>query len=165
MAKTVRLDRQEIVEAIDLGDSGYGRRWLVVRPTGDTFITWADNNRQWDPWQDEDYRIAIPALNPDGSGEESEDAEDMLRAIGKLDEAEALIEAEDIGYAEAAERLAPADWKENRAVSLDWLADAFLAACNGDGSDLNWPTPWGITWTDEYSPEEAIEPPFKFEWK
>ena len=32
---------------------------------GDHRITWADNNRQWDPWQDKDFVAAIPAIFPE----------------------------------------------------------------------------------------------------
>ncbi len=161
----VKLDKAEIRKAIEDGDNAYGRRWLAVRPNGDYSIHWADNNRQWDPWPSDAQIIGIPALNPEGSGEESEDAEDMLKVLDLHERAEALIEAEDIGWAEAAERLAPDDWKANRDNALDWLEEAFLQACNGRGDDLNDPAPWGMLGDIFDDTAEVTEPPFEFEWK
>lgn len=162
----IKLDKEEISKAIEDGDNASGQRWLAIRPNGDSQIHWADRNRQWDPWADDAYRIGVPALNPDGSGEESEDAKALLQTLGLQEQAETLIETEDLGgWAEAAERLAPDDWAEERANSLEWLADAFLSACNGEGSELNDLAPWGYTYESEYGPQTEIEPPFEFEWK
>lgn len=151
----VKLDKIEISKAIELGDNCSGNRVLSVSPTGDYRIVWMETQRAWDPWGDDDIIIGIPALDPDGSGQESEDAEDMLKAIGLYDEAKALKEDDyDLGWVDLAEKMAPDDWKANREESLYWLAEAFLATCNGDGSDLNDPDPW-----------RGQEVPFEFDWK
>ena len=81
------------------------------------------------------------------------------------EEAEAIRDGEDIGWVEIAERLAADDWAYNQSEKLDWLANAFLSACNGEGSELNMLAPWGYTADNEYGPEYEQEPPFSFEWK
>lgn len=159
---TVRLDKDEVKEAIREGDNAYGCRWLAVDSDGDYRIYWRDNNAQWDPWSDDANVIKIPALNPDGSGQESEDAQEMLSAMGLLETASSLMDAEDIGWVEVAEKIAAEDWEYSQGEALDWLADAFLSALNGDGTELNDPAPWGYN-TDEWGmPVEASVPPFEF---
>jgi hypothetical protein len=148
-----------------MGDNAYGRHWLAVSPSGEWRIHWADNNQPWDPWEKDAEIIGIPALDPEGSGQASEDAEDMLKCMGLYEQAKELCEAEDIGWVEAAERLATDDWAYNRGEALDWLAEALLSACNGEGSELNMLAPWGYTADNEYGPEYEQEPPFSFEWK
>ncbi len=59
--------------------------------------------------------------------------------------------------------LAPADWAEDREETQDFLAEAFLAACNGYGVELNTSAPWGMS-GDEYHDYEVVEPPAEFEW-
>ena len=77
----------------------------------------------------------------------------------------ALIETEDIGWEEAIEQLAPSDWAADRRETREWLAQAFLDACNGNGIDLNDPAPWGYIYDEWGNPEREIEPPAHFEWE
>ena len=91
-------------------------------------------------------------------------AEECLKDYDILSEGEAICEAEGIGMAEVCERLIPKEWKEYRGDILDWLAEAFLDACNGDGTDLNWPAPWGYE-RDEYGESTGVAMPFEFEWE
>ena len=51
-------------------DNAFGQHYLVISPNGDWRVTWADSNRQWNPWGENDYVVSIPAVFPDGSGEE-----------------------------------------------------------------------------------------------
>jgi len=157
-----KLNKEEITS--NMWDGAFGCHVLAVAPDGSAHsIHWMENNRQWNPWPTGWLTIGIPALDPDGSGQELEDAEYLLNDLGRKEEAKTLMEAEDIGWVEAVERLAPEDWKANRENGYDWLADAFLAACNGEGSDLNDPSPWGYEY-DEGMPED-IDPPAEFEWE
>lgn len=166
MKQIITLDKTQIANEIQMGDGAFGHRYLAVAPDGSAHkIGWVEDNRQWNPWPNGWLTIGIPALDPDGSGEGSEAAQDFLQDIGKLDEAEALIETEDIGYIDAAERLDPEGWANHQTEATDWLAEAFLEACNGRGDDLNDPAPWGYEY-DEYGqgPISEIEPPAEFEW-
>jgi len=163
MANTiVKLDKQEVINS--MWDGCSGSHVLAVAPDGSEHsIHWMESTRQWDPWPDGWLTIGIPALDPDGSGQELQDATDLLDHLGLKEQAEAIIEAEDIGWPEAIERLAPDDWKANRENCYDWLANAFLAACNGEGSELNSLSPWGYEYDEHGNPDE-IDPPAEFEW-
>lgn len=160
----VKLDREEIEKAIEVGDNCDGRRWMAVRPSGEVSVHWADTNRPWDPWADDAQVIGIPALFPDGEGQETELAQECL--IDRLGKAEAMrVEVEVyegngslVNYADDHY----GDWlKAARENQVEWLVEAFLAACNGYGEDLKDPAPWGMS--GDYG-EEIIEPPFEFEW-
>ena len=158
----ITLDKAEIIDK--MWDTCNGNHVLAVAPDGsDSRIHWAETNRQWDPWPEDWLVIPIPAIDPDGSGEGSEDAEDLLQLLHLHDQAEELIEAEDIGAIDAIERLAPDQWKANREEAAEWLAQAFLDACNGNGLDLNQPAPWAYRYDDQGMPDE-IDPPAHFEW-
>ena len=161
----VKLNRDEIVQKIIMGDTCEGNWALAVAPDGSGHkIVWSQNNRQWDPYPDGWLEIGIPALDPDGSGQAGEDAIDCLRDAKMLTQARVLMEKEDIGPVDAVLRLAAEYWEVNRYEATDWLAEAFLWACNGDGHDLDTPDPWGVRYNDDNSDIESIEPPAKFEW-
>ena len=49
--------------------------------------------------------------------------------------------------------------------SLDWVLQAFLDACNGDGTDLNRLAPWGYEHEYGESTGVAKSLPFEFEWE
>lgn len=160
----VKLNREEIRKAIEEGDNCQGRRWLAVRPNGEVKIHWADTHRPWDPWADDAQVTGIPALFPEGEGREAELAQDCL--IDRLGGAEAeriekQVYQENGSVAEYADEHF-GDWmaaaRENQ---VEWLQEAFLNACNGDGVDLKDLSPWGMT--GDYG-EEIVEPPFDFEW-
>jgi len=160
--KTIKLDKAEIIK--NMWDNCQGSHVLAVAPDGsDSETHWMENNRQWDNWPEGWLTIGIPSIDPEGSGQSGEDANYLLCLLNLTEQAEALMEAEDIGPVEAVERLAPEDWEANREETADWLADAFLAACNGDGSDLNQSSPWGYAGGPYDEPIE-IEPPAEFEW-
>ena len=161
----VKINKTEIIEKIIAGDNCYGNYVIAINPeTGKNRIHWSEDNRQWDYWGKNDVIFSIPALDPDGSSKASEDAEDILKRLALTDEAEALRESEDIGWVEAAERLAPEDWEVNRKETVEYLADEFLNLLNGNSDDD--PAPWGYE-TDPWGqpiPHTEIAPPFEFEW-
>lgn len=171
---TIKLNLNDIKEQIKKGNNCNGSRVLAVAPDGsDHRIHWMENNRQWNPWPDAWLIIGIPALFPDGEGAELEMAEECLRdnlpsedephdadyIMEKLHQADVSVVtyAHDHfpNYMQAAEEDAVAFW-----------ADAFLAACNGDGTELEDPAPWGYEYDDESSqgPIAGRQPPAEFEW-
>ena len=164
--KVVKLDKEEIKRAIEMGDNCSGNYVIAINPeTGKNRIHWSEDNRQWDNWGKNDVIFSIPALDPDGSGEASEDAEDMLRSLGLHEEAEAICDGEGVGWVGAAERLAPEDWEEVNRKTVEYLADEFLNLLNGNSDDD--PAPWGYE-TDPWGqpiPHTEIAPPFEFEWQ
>ena len=163
----IKLDKAEIEKHIRLGDNCEGGYVLAAAPDGSQArIHWMAKNRAWDPWPQDWNVTGIPALFADGSGEESELAQERLTDFRLIKLAREMQEAEDIGLAEIAERLIPDEWQDAQDESVRWLADAFLAACNGDGTDLNKPAPWGFRHAVRYAEgdEEIAEPPAEFEW-
>lgn len=162
MKSIIKLSKAEIIEKIKSGDNCNGYYVLAVAPDGtDSRIHWDEDGRDCycpDDW----LHIKIPALFPDGEGAESEMAEDMLKDNGRLDEAKQVQEAEDIGLPEIAERFDAERWQAYQDEGSDWLAEAFLAACNGYGDELNDPAPWGFS--EEYGDYEMNEAPAEFEW-
>ena len=163
---TLKLDQKEIRQAIFDGDNSDGRRWLAVYPSGEYQIHWASNQRQWDPWGDDAQIIGVPALFSEGDGEEHEMAGDCLRDYGEnIQEVEDCLYEENGSLIDYTEQKYPAWMKEARDNQLDFLQEAFLAACNGDGNDLNDLTPWGTTGDMMGGDLEIVEPPFQFEWK
>jgi hypothetical protein len=161
---TIKLDRQEIIEKIKAGDNSEGHHVLAVAPDGsEGAIHWDCTNAQWNPWPDGWLAISIPALFAEGESDENDLAEECLKNYKRLDEAKALVGADDISLVDAAERLLPIELQAYKDEQADWLADAFLATCNGDGTDLNrGDAPWGHT--AEMDGYEAIDPPAEFEW-
>lgn len=160
---TIKLNKRDIIDK--MWDNCNGKHVIAVAPDGSDYkIHWMEYNRQRNPWPDGWITIGIPAIDPDGSGAASEDAQDMLSYLNLRGQAEALIESDDIGWVEAAERLAPEDWKEDREEAANLLAEVFLNACNGDGADLNELSPWGYRY-EEYDEPAEIDPPAKFEWE
>ena len=162
---TIALDKEEVVKAIKLGDNAQGGRYLAVSPDGNCYkILWADTNRPWNPWPTDWMAIGIPALFPEGSGAEGDLAHELLRDQWDGWTYERQLDAgEDIGVVEYAERTYPTEWAEYIQTSAEWLAKAFLAACNGDGADLRELSPWGYTTTEE-GRNIDIDPPAQFEW-
>jgi hypothetical protein len=162
----VKLDHKEIEEKIKAGDTFNGCYVLAVAPDGSNHeIHWMENNRQWDPWPQGWLTIGIPSLFPEGSGEEYELAADCIRANGLIPcEIEAEIEEsrEFSGLVEYADAKFGEWMQAARDSQMGFLADSFLAACNGDGTELNDLAPWGHTL--EHEGYEVIEPPAKFEW-
>jgi len=162
----VKLDKKEIIEAIEAGDNCQGRRWMAVSPDGDCTIHWADTNRQWDPWQDDDFVIGLPALFPEGEGKEWEMCEDIAIQLGlNVRELEKEIElgtAYD-GLVDFILREHPDYYQAHKEELLDYEAGEFLHACEGRAD--NDPYPWGTTGSEWDGSLEAIQPPFEFEWK
>lgn len=163
---TIKLDRAEIEEKIKNGDNCEGHYALAVAPDGSDWKNiWSANNRQWDPYPDGWLEIGIPALDPEGSGQGSEDAEDCLKAVLSPEAFQIAKERQqsgEIGWPALAEELDPEGWAYNRAESAAWMAGVFLAACNGDGDELNDPNPWG--YRNDYDEIDPISPPAEFEW-
>lgn len=168
---TVKLDRKEIESKIEAGNNCNGGYVLAVAPDGsDHKIHWMETNRQWDPWPAGWMTIGIPPLNPEGEGAEWERAKELMKdQLPNADEPhdadyveEKLYQA-DVSIVTYVEDHFPNEWKAYNEEAVDWLADAFLQACNGDGNDLNDPTPWGHASEYEgYDP--IIAPPAEFEW-
>lgn len=160
----VKLDRAEIEKAIREGDNCQGRRWLTVSPAGEWAVHWADTNRQWNPWGAEDFVIGIPALFPEGEGAETKLAQDyLLDRLGKVEarRVEDQVYEDDGSLVEYADEHF-GDWMSAaRDNGVEWLLDAFLTACNGDGSDLDDPAPWGFVSSEG---QVEVEPPFEFEY-
>jgi hypothetical protein len=155
----IKLKKAEIKKAIAENFGGgvgaYGpAHYLIVRPNGSHRITACE--RQC--WQDDDYVAGIPAPYGDGSAELSELADEML-------EAEGLEPADDEGAIAAADRLAPDSWLEWQDEALDWYAEEFLRALNGEFNDLDIDAAFGTR--EVFEPEhniEIVECPFSFEW-
>lgn len=172
MKPIIKLNQERIKDEIQKGDNCNGSRVLAVAPDGsDHRIHWMENNRQWDPWPEGWLIIGIPALFPDGTGEENELAESLLRDyLPNEDEPhdadhimEKLYQA-DISIHDYIEGHFSTEWNDYVEEATDWLAEAFLAACNGYGQDLNMLSPWGYTYEEDGYPEKEIEPPAEFEW-
>lgn len=161
----VKLNRQDIKDKITHGDRIDGSRyWLAVALDGSSYqIHWLSGHAQWNPWPPGWLAIPIPALFPDGHGFEQEAAEDVLKDLGHSEEIE-QARKEDISLPDWVERHHPDEWQERLDNMLDWELDAFLAACNGDGTDLSTPAPWGEERDQFGYPVRAIEPPAEFEW-
>ena len=145
--KTVVLSKEEVVSY--MWDGAYGRHYLIVSPSGETRIAWADDNRAYDPWSPDDYLAIIPTLDPDGSGQESEDARDFLKMHMSADEFEE--EEFEEGYIEYAEKRFPEEWKFDREEAANWLFDAFIGALNG------WTDEIGDVWRDTPAPFVFVE--------
>ncbi len=161
--QTIKLNKSEIRNKIETGNTDQGCHYLTVNPVNaTTTIHWADTNRPWDPWGDDDYVIGLPALYPAGDGGEADDAEECLvdnLGKGAAKDLEDRLDEADISITDYANEHYPEWMLASHDNQLDFLEQAFLDACNGDGDDLNDPAPWGIR-----DCEEIIEPPFIFEW-
>lgn len=162
--RTIQLELDTITAKIMAGDNYSGAYYLAARAR-DRFarIFWAETQRAWNPWPDDCAVIALPALDPEGSGRASDDAQDMLRATSSPAEfaaAAAQVEAGERGWVELAEELHPEDWRYNREETARWLAEEFLRACNGEETDLpDDPPQWSGHDKEGYGP-----PPARLAW-
>jgi len=155
----IKLDKELVKK--NLFDGAFGSHYLAVSPDGSEYkIGWVENQRHWDPWPSGWLIADIPAVDPDGSGKALDDARDLLGLLYLTEQAKKLSDEQDIGWIEAIEKLAPEDWKADRAETAIWMSDVFLDAINGIyPNDLDLATPWG--W--EHDGKE-IEAPARFEW-
>ena len=136
MKKVVRISKRELVSR--MCDNAYGRNYLIVsqdcRNPRHRFA-WADDDRQYDPWDPGEFVAEVPAIDPEGSGRASEDAMDIIQQHMTDDEWETSKDKiED--YVAYAEKNYPDEWAIDRAEAEDWYAEAFVAALNGDTSQI-----------------------------
>ncbi len=164
--KTITLDKDAIKQKIASNyGSSHGHGWdymLIISPDGSHLITAIEANRSWNVWGDDDLIAVLPAPYGDGSSALTELAEDMLRDLDSLEEAEQKCEAEDIGLVDIATKID--EWADYADTALDWYADEWLSALNGDANDLQIDAAFG-TCEMEDGDIEHIECPFRFEYK
>jgi len=154
----ITLNRSELRRAIANGDRIDGSaHWLVIHD-GVARIRFGQGL-----FTAYDYSLRLPALFPDGSGEEQEMAENLLKDMGKREEIEQACAA-DVSLPTWVGEHHPDEWAEYQSNALDWLDTAVLAACNGDGHDLGDEMPWGETMDSRGESGEPIWPPYIFEW-
>lgn len=165
---TIYLDKERVKDRIASNyGSTHGHGWcytLIVTPEGNHRITPVQANRNWNPWNPNDYHAPLPAPYGDGSGALEELAQDMFRDLDQLDEAKRHAEAEDRSLVDLAEDTQ--DWEYWLDEALDWYANEWLNAINGETNDLQgWDAPWGHKGNVYEGNLETIQPPFKFEYK
>ena len=169
--QTIKLDKAEIRDKIasNFGGSAGSHGWayhLIVEPTGEHRISAIQGKRQWDPWSAEDCVAVLPSPYGDGSSELTELAETMLQDIGQLNEAAERKYDEDTDLVKLAEEYDAERWQAYQDEALDWYANEWIHALNGNTpNDLGIDAPWGTT--EIYEPEHDVvinECPFRFEW-
>lgn len=153
MKKIIELDKATIKRFIEKGDNCDGNFVLLVDAEEASYrVAWMRKNGECRK-AESDWVFGIPALDPDGSGRASEDAEWFLENASEVTESmgeiEAIMDAEDWSYVEFCENRYPEEWAEIRRESLDWLADEWIESMVEKWSDL----------------PEGAEIPFTFEWK
>lgn len=171
--KTVKLDKDRIKKAIEDGDGPTGSRILILHPNGEHRITWLESQRQWNPYQNEDFFIGIPALDSEGSGSIGELADDMIKELlsqeiskegisgkafwperqDRLKAIKDICDERDISIIDYADQHYHDDWACWLEEATDWLLSAFLEACNGPNHDLP-----GLEW------QPGQPPLFEFEY-
>ena len=160
----IKLNKECIIEKMIDGDRCDGCHVMAVSQDGQVSFHWMGQNRQWDSWEEDACITRIPPLYPAGSGREWEEMKDFLLHQDRWEEAESLHYDEDIPLDKIISRFGLSEvWGEWVETDIEWLAEAFLMACNGRGDELNDTAPWGV-YLDEDGREEVIEPPFDFEW-
>jgi len=164
--ETVKLDKDTIKEKIASNfGSSHGFGWdymLIIQPDATHRIAAVEANRSWSPWNEGDCVAVLPAPYGDGSSELTELAEVMLRDLGGLDEAKQTAEAEDISLVEIVEKID--EWADYMDNALDWYADEWLQAINGEANNLQIDAAFGTRETED-GDIEHIECPFRFEYK
>jgi hypothetical protein len=158
--ETVSVNKTELETAIRKGDWPGGRYYLAVAD-GQARIYGCEDTALWHPWPTHAALAAIPALDPEGSGQAQDDARVLLSAQGKLAKARAWADAHDELLVSYCERFLLADWEANRQQEVSWLADTFLDALNGEPSDLpEADEVWGVA--NDGTPQA---PPATFQWE
>jgi hypothetical protein len=162
---TLTVDRQQLINKIVSGDNCDGNHVIVVKESlSRCEFHWSSKTAQWNSWADDDFVANVPALDPEGTGTASEDAEDFLQAVLSADEFSAAKDRYDdgmIGWVELAEELKPEEWQENRDESASNIADDFLYALNHGTSDFCEEWIWGA----DYDGEDYPAPKCEFEWE
>jgi len=160
------LDKLEVARAIVDGDrydgAGY---WLSVTPRGYR-LHFVNLSRDERPWGDAPA-IQLPALDPDGSGRLAELAQERILDLGMADAFANVVE--EMSAPKFVAQHEPEDWLAAVENRLEWLLDGFLAACNGDGSELeneivDSDAPWGRERTETGEDGDPIQPPARFEY-
>lgn len=171
MKAILKLDEEQIQKKIIDGNSLQGSNMLAVAPDGSAYsIHWVEGDRIWSPGPPKDWqRIGIPSLFDAGSGEQHEMAEDILRdEFDDGEKAAILLEKlsdDDVDIVEYVEQHYLEAWKAWMQERISWYLEAFLAACNGDGTELNQKHPWGYEQVGPDFDYEANEPPAQFEYE
>ena len=164
--KTLTLDKVTIEEKIASNyGSSHGHGWdymLIISPDSSLRIAAVEASRSWNPWNKDDSIARLPAPYGDGSSALTELAEDMLRDLGGLEEARQASEAEDIDLVTFAEKID--EWADYLDNALEWYADEWLSALNGEANDLQIDAAFGTRETGD-GDIEHIECPFRFEYK
>ena len=126
MKKVIKIEKQEL--ASRMHDNAYGRNYLIVSQDGRYRFSWADDDRQYDPWDPSEFVAAVPALDPEGSGRASEDAMDLIKRHMTADE---WLNREIDDYVAYAEENYPDEWAIDREEAVEWYTEAFVDALNG----------------------------------
>ena len=173
----VKLNRGEIEEYIRKGANGFGDYYMAV-VDGEANIFWHETNTHHTSDIEEAQWIGLPSLWEPGESQEWDEFSQMLKDLqrvgswhriseGRAAVLESISKEEGLDAAiEALDEKESEEWQERLANRIEWLVEGFLAACNGDGSDLNMEFPWGEKVDEWGGPTgKPKAPPAEFEWE
>lgn len=152
--KKIVINRQELREVIERGDNCSGNFVIAISPSGNYSIMWAENNRHWYNWRNDDIVVSIPSLIPEGSGDFYLDMKEMY-PFGNptLEEVEQMVEDRYFcNIAEWIEVNNPEWYQEFIDTSLDFLVNEFIFDLNNDTDNL-----FGEQTVDGKSPNEVFQ--------
>ncbi len=163
----VKIDKAEIKQLIETGDNCDGTHILIVFENGETKTGWLSTTGEYYPECDINFIANIPALDPDGSGKESEDAWDLIELSDiqeTKEQIETVLDEEDISVVEWLETHYPEEWKEDREMGKEWLAEEWLKALNAEHNDL-FQKPQHFYFYFDGQEDRIIERKFEFVWE
>ena len=163
--KLVILDKQQIKQTIQSGDTCTGMWYLAVSLEGIPEIYFAENNRQWNPWNENDHVISIPPLYCKGRGGEYEAAKEVVEDTLGLDFSiiKASCAKQEIDLYDYVYEKYPQYLKDHEEASINYYLTMFIDVCNGLDGAMDDELTWGYT-VDEDDYLDWIQPPFTFEW-
>jgi len=148
------LNKDAILACITAGDWPGGAYYLVVCEDMARVVGY-ERNSLLKPWPAKAMVARIPALDPEGSGQASEDAWSMIKSLGKLAEAQEWAEEHDESLVEYCITMMNEDWAENRREGADFLAEEFLDALNDPKTEI-----FGFDRSGQ-----PRQPTVRFEWR
>lgn len=168
--KSIKIDKAEIRAAIERGDNCDGSPVLVMSDSGEYRVGWRRNQGE-DHFHPSDLILPIPALWPDGSGNEGIEAQECIERnlanleFESLEAVEAYCEEQDISAVEFCEKFIKDDWEAQIENNLDFLLDNWLAALNEEPNDIYPNEDLYASGFDDYGLPLHRKRRFQFQWK
>ena len=169
--ETIYVNKQDIRNAILNGDNCEGYYVFIVDEDGSYYVGW-QNNRGEDYFLEKAIILPIPALWPDGTGNEGIEAREcvernlvVLEGFKNLKDVEDYCDQHNLSTTEFCEQRLADDWQAVIESGIDFLMNNWMLAINEGPNDLYPNEDLYASEMDEYGMPLHIDRQFQFVWE